>query len=179
MGLRGYIDNQLTKDEVVLYRAHVSWVPIIFRFLLFVIVAIVACVLIVNFQGDSQLGLRVLLIVILIGAVVQIPAIVHNLGVDIAVTNKRLHSKHGLITVQNDRESSLSRVDDTDIDFNSIFQRIFNYGSIEIHTIGSDSLIQFDKIAKPRLLKRAINEAKENYVKTSSDVVTDQALGNN
>lgn len=63
--------------------------------------------------------------------------------------------------MKDDRESSLVRVDD--IDFNSLPQRVFDCGSIEIRTLGSE-LVHLDKVANPRALKRAVNEARACYV---------------
>ena len=163
MGLHGYIDKQLTSGETIVYRAHLSWVPIVAKILLFLVVGIAVCVAVVFFGGDNRVAALSLVIIALLGVLIQLPAMVRNWGVDIVVTDKRLHSKTGLVAVQNDRESSLARVDDTDIDFNSVFQRLFNYGSIEIHTLGSE-LIHLDNVANPRALKKAINEAKEKYV---------------
>ncbi len=163
MGLHGYIDKQLTSDEHIVYRAHLSWVPIVAKILLFLVIGIIACVAIVTFTEQNRPAALAFVIITLLGVLFQLPAMVRNWGVDIVVTDKRLHSKTGLVVVKNDRESSLARVDDTDIDFNSIMQRVFNYGSIEIHTIGSE-LIHLDNVAKPRALKKALNEAKEKYV---------------
>ena len=163
MGLHGYIDKQLTSGETIVYRAHLSWVPIVAKILLFLVVGIAVCVAVVFFGGDNRVAALSLVIIALLGVLIQLPAMVRNWGVDIVVTDKRLHSKTGLVAVQNDRESSLARVDDTDIDFNSVFQRLFNYGSIEIHTLGSE-LIHLENVARPRDLKKAINEAKEKYV---------------
>ncbi|MBO4365707.1 MAG: PH domain-containing protein [Eggerthellaceae bacterium] len=163
MGLHGYIDKQLTGDEQIIYRAHLSWVPIVGKILTFLLAGIIVCVCLVQFAGQGRVAAYALVAITLLGVLIQLPAIVRNLGVDIVVTDKRLHSKTGLIMVKNDRESSLARVDDTDIDFESIFERLFNYGSIEIRTLGAE-LIHFDNVAKPRQLKRRINEAKEKYV---------------
>ena len=163
MGLHGYIDRQLGDDEKVLYRAHLSWVPSGAKILLFLLIGIVVCVGIVYFTQQNRTAALALVIILALGIVIQVPAIIGNLGVDIVVTDKRLHSKTGVIMVKNDRESSLARVDDTDIDFNSLLQRMFNYGSIEIHTLGSE-LVHLDRVANPRALKRAINDAKACYV---------------
>ena len=173
MGLHGYIDKQLTVDEQIVYRAHLSWIPIVGRVLAFLLAGIIVCVCLVRFADQGRIAAYALVIITLLGVLVQLPAIIRNLGVDIVVTDKRLHSKTGLIAVRNDRESSLARVDDTDIDFESVFERLFNYGSIEIHTLGSD-LIHFDNVAKPRELKRHINEAKEKYVDVPLVGATDE-----
>ena len=162
MGLHGYIDKQLVEDEDILYRAHLSWIPVILHIIPFAIIGSAVSGLLWSLFG---LGIAILglLLFILIGFISQTGRIIRNLSVDIVVTNQRIHSKEGLINVKNDREASLSRVDDSDIDFHSIWNRLFKFGDLEVRTIGGEAFFKFQDISRPRLLKRAINEAKDTY----------------
>ena len=166
MGLPGYLDRQIkheSSDEFVIYRASRSWIPVIIR-----IVPVVALFCIVGGVVWHNFGLvpgiLVLLAGILLSVLMQASKIIYNLGVDIVVTNKYLRCKKNLISVTDDRSSSLSRIDDIDVDFPTVFNRIFGYGNIEIQTInGTDDFFKFNSISKPEALRSAINNAKDTY----------------
>ena len=157
----GYINKQLTPDEHVLYRGHISWVPLLLRMAPITVIAAAVGGFVWGLTSNFWLGILVFLVLILIGLLSQRKLIHKAISTDIAVTNRRFTSKENIIKVNN-KESSLSRIDDTQLRADSVLQRIFNYGDISIQTLGGEPY-DFKDVARPTLLKEAINTAKDEY----------------
>jgi len=163
MGLPGYLDKQLQSDEHVIYRAHLSWVPFVKRLIIFSLFGAIVGGVIWTVFGIGW-GFLTYLVVMILGILGQMSTITKNLGFDIIVTNKRLHYKKGIVTVQDDRESSLYRIDDSDVDYPTISSRIFRYGNLTVQTVnGANEFFDFENVAEPLKLKQEINKARENF----------------
>ena len=112
--MSSYVDNVLIKDEAVLYRAKLSlWS---FFWLIF-------------------LGL-LLLPAFGLGLLLWLCAWIIYVSTELAITNKRIISKSGLIQRQT-MEMFLGKVESIQVD-QSILGRIFNFGSITISGTGGD-----------------------------------------
>lgn len=178
MGMKdGYLDQQVHKErgERILYRAHMSWVPVIVGMAPKAVIFSAAAGFILGATENPIFGIGTVIIGAVITIATQIPRIVTNIGTDIILTNQRIMAKKGIIAIKDDREASLGRIDSTDIDFNSLWERLFQYGDIEVKTIGDDNFFPFKEIAQPLQFKWAIQEAKQRYAPAedlNSDVVS-------
>lgn len=132
-----YVDNVLIKDEQVLHRARVSvW---------------------------SLLPLLVLGVLLLpvfgLGLVLFAVAWIRYATTELAVTNKRVIAKTGLIRRQT-IEMFLAKVESVQVD-QSILGRIFNYGTVLISGTGVHSA-PFKSIADPLLLRKQFMSAADS-----------------
>ena len=142
MGLRdGYLDQQVHRErgEKILYRAHMSWVPVIVSIAPKAMIFSAASGFVWGATENPLFGIWTVTLGAIVTVASQIPRIVTN------------------------REASLGRIDSTDIDFNSLWERLFKYGDIEVKTIGDDNFFPFKEIAHPLQFKWAIQEAKQRY----------------
>ena len=162
----GFLDNQIAKvdDEFLLYRAHISWIPVALHMIPAILVAGVLSGVVWGALDNLAAGILAALAVLLLGFLSQMPYIYEIAATDIVVTNKRFLCKKGIITIKDNRGSNLSRIDDTDIDMHTVASRIFKYGDVTVQTLGGgDDFYSFTNVARPRLLVQAINEAKDKY----------------
>ena len=161
MGLHGYIDKQLQHtNEKVLYRAHISWVPLITGAVPTMAIASTLGGAAWGLTANMALGLGVIGVGGVIAVLTRIPKIVYNLGVDICVTDKRLHTKTGIININNDHETQLSRINDTIVD-PSIVGRVLDYANVTIQTVAGEDDFTFRHVANPYGLRDALSNARE------------------
>ena len=112
--MSSYVDDVLIKDEAVLYRGRLSrW----------------------SFFWLIVLGL-LLLPAFGLGLLLWLAAWIIYISTELAITNKRIISKSGLIKRQT-MEMFLEKVESIQVD-QSILGRIFNFGSITISGTGGD-----------------------------------------
>ena len=112
--MSSYVDEVLIKDEIVLYRGHLSvW----------------------SFFWWILLGL-LLLAAFGLGLLVWLWAWIIYRTTELAVTNKRIIAKSGLIQ-RNTVEMFLEKVESIQVD-QSILGRIFDFGSITVSGTGGD-----------------------------------------
>ena len=162
----GFLDSQIGKvdNEVLLYRAHISWVPVALHMVPVLLIAGFLSGIVWGVLDNLAAGILAALIVLLLGFMTQMPYLYDIAATDIVVTNKRFMCKKGIVTIKDNRSSNLSRIDDTDVDINTVAERIFRYGDVTVQTLGSGhDFYSFTKVARPRLLVQAINEAKDKY----------------
>jgi uncharacterized membrane protein YdbT with pleckstrin-like domain len=126
--MASYVDTALIKDEAVLYRARLSkwslWLPIVLGFL---------------FLALFGLGL-----------LFWLWAWVVYRTTELAVTNKRIIAKKGLIKRQT-MEIFLDKVESVQVE-QSVMGRIFNYGSLTISGTGGDKS-PIENISDPMLFR--------------------------
>lgn len=160
-----YIESHLTRGEHIVYIAKLSYIPLIFRDLRwFVLVSFIAGIIWGLFSFQYMVLAYCIGIFIIILA--TIPAVITMLGTEMIITNTSIHSKTGIIRVDNDRTASLDRIDRVDIDKHKFVQRLFDYGDIEFQTIGSDSgFFYFHNVSHPYEMRDAYNAAMVDYEK--------------
>lgn len=126
-----YIESNLGRDEVILEKAHVSWL--------------------------SQIGyivFGILTLFIGIGIIFILIAIINVWTTELAITNRRVIAKTGLIR-RNTIELKVTRVESLGV-HQGILGRIFNFGSIVVKGIGgSNAPIPY--IAKPLEFRKRVN----------------------
>lgn len=161
-----YLNNSLNQNEQILYRAHLSWIPLFVRQIPFMLIGGIVGGVFAGISNNLLFGLLLFMGICFIGVLSQIPAILKNIGTDILLTNQGLHTKRGIIVVKDDRFSKLNMIDNSDIDYNSIFGRIFKYGNVEIRTIsgGADALYGFKNLARPATFKNSVRAAQQRFM---------------
>ena len=136
-----YIEENLARDEKIIIKAQVTWLSQ-FWYLLF------GGLLILSALG-SKSGVPVFIGLILIGI-----AVVHVLTTELALTNRRIIAKSGLIR-RNTIELKVNRVESLGVS-QGVLGRIFNFGSIVVKgTGGSHAPIPY--IARPMEFRQQVN----------------------
>ena len=128
-----YLREVLQPGETVRFHTNVHW----FVYLKAIAAFLIALVLLMWFalsDPSSPVLLVVALVFALIGAVLFVPAWLRRLGTEVAVTDRRVIYKTGLIR-RRSIEINMDKVESVDVD-QSILGRLFGYGSITIHGTG-------------------------------------------
>ena len=171
-----YFNNSLNPGEEMLYRAHLSWIPVFVWQIPFMMAAGVFGGLAWGISTNFLLGVAVFIGIMIFGIISQFPRIWTNIGTDILLTNQGLHSKRGVFIVKDDRFTRLNMLDDSDIDYGSFFQRVFKYGNVEIKTIaGADAFYSFKGLARPVTFKNTVRAAQNKYVSGGGGTFEEQA----
>lgn len=159
-----YLNSHLNSDEVPLYRAHLSWIPVFVHQVPFMILGGIIGGIVWGVTGDFVLGCTIQLAAWGIGIIAQFHQIYKNIATDILLTNQGIHSKYKLFAVEDDQFTRYMYVNDAELSYNSVFQRLLEYGDIEISTIsGEKDDYVFKCVAKPMSLKRAVRAAQNRY----------------
>ena len=173
MGMTGYLDKRLKRTgERVEYRAHLSWIPMFLSAIPMTWFVSIIAGAVMGFTGNAGYVLMTFLIGFVLILISRIPGILHNLGTDIVVTDRRLHTKQGLVDVDNDKQTPLTNIDDT-ISDPTVFGRIFGYGNVTVHTFGggrqANADFMFKNVADPNELVAVINETRDKLVARSGN----------
>lgn len=174
-----YLNSHLNTDEVPIYRAHLSWIPVFVRQVPFMIIGGIVGGIAWGVTNDFLLGIFIQLVAWAIGAIAQIGQIYHNISTDILLTNQGIHSKRKLFAVEDDQFARYQYINDAELSYNSIFQRLLEYGDIEIITMGGrqsddNSDYVFKCLAKPAALKAAVRAAQNKYNSNASMPIPSQ-----
>ncbi len=145
----GYVDQNLTKSEEVIKTAGLHWFIYMKGLVLFLL-----GVIFMSSPDNAAIGTFFLLI----GLISLIAAFISVKTTELAITNKRVIAKFGLISRQT-VELNLNKIEGLDVN-QGIFGRIFNFGNIVIGgTGGKKSPIKY--ISKPLEFRKEVNEQIE------------------
>ncbi|WP_406663159.1 PH domain-containing protein [Gallaecimonas sp. GXIMD1310] len=123
-----YVENNLMRDEKVVYKANIHWFVFVPGIALFVISMIL-------FAGSSESGAPFFGFMILIVAIISlIKALILKTTTELAITTKRVIAKVGLIR-RNTVELNHSKVESFNVD-QSIFGRVFGFGTLFVNGTG-------------------------------------------
>lgn len=164
MAMSRYIDKKLKRTgERVIYRAHLSWLPLLLTAIpLTWLIALLAGA-VMGMTGNAGYALMTLGIGCVIILICKIPSILKNIGTDIVVTDRRLHSKTGILDVNNDHETPITNINNTVAD-PTIFGRFLGYGDVIIQTIGGNDDFTFRNVSNPSELVAIINETYDGLI---------------
>jgi len=123
-----YVENNLMRDENVVYKASIHW----FIFAPGITLFVISIVLLGS--GSESGGLIFGLIVLIIATISLIKALILKTTTELAITTKRVIAKVGLIR-RNTVELNHSKVESFNID-QSIFGRIFGFGTLVVNGTG-------------------------------------------
>ena len=146
-----YVTSVLQPDEKIIATGHVHWI-IYGRGLLVLIIGLI----VFGIAPDGGFGtlIRVVgILVILVGLYDLVRAWINQVTTEVAVTNKRVIKKRGLIWRET-AEMNMDKVESALVE-QSLLGRALNYGSIVIRGTGS-GIEGLNHIAKPLELRSAI-----------------------
>jgi uncharacterized membrane protein YdbT with pleckstrin-like domain len=147
-----YVDRVLQPGEHVVARGRLHWVVYaggVFAFLAAIIIAIGA------YQAPGvRLAIQILaLLLALFGVALLVRAWWHRWGLEIAVTNRRVIYKTGVIR-RRTLEMNLEQIESVQVD-QSILGRLLGYGDISVHGTG-EGLEVIRLIADPISVRNAV-----------------------
>jgi len=161
----GYIENNLIPGEQVLFKTRLHSVTIFFQAIVGASLALLGLFcLYKSLTGrddpDAQSKIWAIFggILVLMGAVSVIAAILKRNATEMAVTNRRILIKTGILS-QRSIELLLSRVESIVIN-ESFLGRILGYGSVVVRGTGGTPE-SFDYIARPKGFRRCVQEQIE------------------
>jgi uncharacterized membrane protein YdbT with pleckstrin-like domain len=154
-----YIDKNLIPGEEVMYRTRLHWIVIFWHLLfgilfaaggVYLLLGMPAVVVSEGMSGYERIGGLVLLAFALISVIV---AIVRRHSVEMAVTNKRVTVKVGLLS-RSTEEMMLGRIESIMVD-QTLMGRMMNYGTITLRGVGGTP-DPFPNIAHPLEFRRQV-----------------------
>lgn len=174
-----YIRQSLAEDEVLVHVAHFHWfytvsaiMNILFGVLLAIIVLVVAVKIepmifkSLEYDGLSLLdrvraihpGVKILsLFILIMGMFRYAQMMIVKATTEIAITNKRLVYKRGLVA-RYVGEINIDRIEGVNV-LQGILGRIFNFGRIMVRGMGIGEIV-LPSIADPLKFRRAIEKAR-------------------
>jgi uncharacterized membrane protein YdbT with pleckstrin-like domain len=155
-----YIDKNLIPGESVVYETRLHWIVIVWHIVFAAIFALAGMYLLsgmpgtTGLQGDPSHYARIGGAVLFALAVISfLFAMVRRNSVEMAVTNKRVTVKVGLLS-RSTSEMMLTRIESILVD-QSIMGRIFGYGTITLRGVGGTP-DPFPSIADPLEFRRHV-----------------------
>jgi uncharacterized membrane protein YdbT with pleckstrin-like domain len=147
-----YVNSVLQPGENLEARSTLHW--LVYGRALIALVAAVACFIgsrLVTGNGEIFLWSAAFFTA---GAVIFfVPAWIHRLSTEIAVTDRRIILKRGLIQ-RHTIEINMDKVESVDVD-QSILGRIFDYGTITVHGTGT-GIEPLRNVSAPIALRNAV-----------------------
>ena len=167
-----YARNLLSRGEEVVHESRQHWFAVIARTWLWIVIAIIALAIVIFLiSGGPLLGNQTVDGIITIVAVLALILALGFVGYVLwdwrnqewLVTTRRVIRAEGVLN-KSMSDSSLEKINDARLE-QSIFGRIFGYGTLDILTaaeeIGGSSVADFPMIADPIDFKRAMLDQKE------------------
>jgi uncharacterized membrane protein YdbT with pleckstrin-like domain len=148
-----YVEKNLMEGETVAYATRLHWIVLAVPLLLAVVfcgTGVALLVLAANPQGGTSANSQALMIggaaMLIIALVVIVRGILMRNAVQMAVTNKRVIAKVGVVT-RKSVDMLLSRVESIGVE-EDVMGRMLGYGTVIIRGTGGTPE-SFDKIAHP------------------------------
>lgn len=130
-----YVARVLQPGEQLLHQSRLHWFIYLPGFL-FLIIIVVGFVLQTNMSQPAPMVSEGLMAIGAIGALLSwLKAWMRRLGTELAVTDRRVIFKQGLIR-RHTVEMNMDKVESVDVD-QSILGRVFNYGDVTIRGTGA------------------------------------------
>ena len=149
-----YLDETLTRGEVVNYRTGLHWTVLFWPAVIAVVLASVAVTTLVLASGSGPAWITATVCLVLAAASVLI-GVLRRSSVEIAVTNHRVLIKTGIMA-RNTVELMLTKVESIGVD-QSLAGRMAGYGKVVIRGTGGTHEV-FDRIASPLEFRRQVQE---------------------
>jgi uncharacterized membrane protein YdbT with pleckstrin-like domain len=140
-----YVQKVLQPDETLRFQTNLHWVVYLYA----VVALVIALALLLWFYLDPNMNILLLYGAVLFGIVAVVlatPTWLKRFGTEIAVTNRRIIYKKGLIQ-RHTTEVNMDKVESVDVN-QSIFGRLFGYGSITVRGTG-EGIATLHNIAHP------------------------------
>lgn len=153
-------------DEVEVFHAKESWIPVILGGIPVILLGIAALVVAWWLFKQQAIGLMLLGAFIVVAVLSRIPRILANLDTDVVITNKRLYARTGIVDIK-DQVCDLSNISDVTVD-PSVLGRIFDYADVRVQTFAGDQDFDLRGIAHPYEMRKAINRGSDAVKETRS-----------
>ncbi len=161
----GYLEELLGEDETVLFSSRQHRFVLFARiFLELLLLGLLAAAALVALQAWPANGQLIALAAALVGLIVLLSALRDYLrwrNEQFVVTDRRVLQIEGVLS-KNVLDSSLEKINDVQLT-QSLFGRMFDYGTIEILTASEEAINRMDAIAQPLEFKRAMQDARARY----------------
>ncbi len=167
--MSSYVENNLGKDERVILKAKKSIFCIIPQAIFFVLVIIGYVVLSSELsKAEQAIGIAqsgglssYLWIVLILGALPLIIKLIVLWGMNLAVTNKRVIGKVGVLKIQA-LDYHIDKVDNVSLKA-GLWGNVFRYQTVVVKGGGDSAIIKFKGIANANQFKNAVNAAIEKH----------------
>ncbi len=140
-----YVQQVLQPGETLRFQTNIHW----FVYLYAIAAVVIALAFLLWFYLDPTMNVLLLYGAILFGIIALVlaaPAWIKRLGTEIAVTDRRIISKSGLVQ-RHTTEVNIDKVESVDVD-QPILGRLFGYGSITVRGTG-EGITTLHNIAQP------------------------------
>lgn len=151
MGLHGHLNKNIPDGEEIVYRASLSWLPLVLKAAPLLIIASALGGFVYGVVSPLA-SVIVILVALALIAILFSKKIISILGVDIVVTTEAIRSKRGIIVPQDVRCEPLTKSESSDIDYPSFAGVLFGYGRVTVTGVGGGSAFSFDGVADPQRL---------------------------
>ena len=141
----GYVTRSLDADERVMYTTRLFQPSLLFAMWGCLIVGVLF-----SLERSPRVGIFLLVIAATIFLRIQ--------STELAVTNKRLIYKRGLLSRRID-EFSIRQIEGVSVGQEGLFARLFNYGTVYVRGAGV-GLVSVKSVRNPLGLRRALTEIR-------------------
>ena len=147
-----YVNEVLQPDETVRFRTNVHWSV----YLKAITALVIGLVLLAWYWQDGTGNMVLLLAAAAFGVsalILVVPPFLERLGTEIAITDRRIIYKTGLVE-RHTVEISMDKVESVDVD-QSVLGRIFGYGTVTVRGTG-EAAEPLRNVAAPIALRNAV-----------------------
>jgi uncharacterized membrane protein YdbT with pleckstrin-like domain len=147
-----YVNDVLQPDETVRFRTNVHWSV----YLKAITALVIGLVLLAWYWQDGTGNMVLLLAAAAFGVsalILVVPPFLERLGTEIAITDRRIIYKTGLVQ-RHTVEISMDKVESVDVD-QSVLGRIFGYGTVTVRGTG-EAAEPLRNVAAPIALRNAV-----------------------
>jgi uncharacterized membrane protein YdbT with pleckstrin-like domain len=147
-----YVNEVLQPDETVRFRTNVHWSV----YLKAITALVIGLALLAWYWQDGTGSMVLLLAAAAFGVsalILVVPPFLERLGTEIAITDRRIIYKTGLVE-RHTVEISMDKVESVDVD-QSVLGRIFGYGTVTVRGTG-EAAEPLRNVAAPIALRNAV-----------------------
>jgi uncharacterized membrane protein YdbT with pleckstrin-like domain len=147
-----YVNEVLQPDETVRFRTNVHWSV----YLKAITALVIGLALLAWYWQDGTGSMVLLLAAAAFGVsalILVVPPFLERLGTEIAITDRRIIYKTGLVQ-RHTVEISMDKVESVDVD-QSVLGRIFGYGTVTVRGTG-EAAEPLRNVAAPIALRNAV-----------------------
>jgi membrane protein YdbS with pleckstrin-like domain len=157
-------DRFLAEDEELLYETRQHWTTMVSEFLLLLLIAAVAGVVIWLLPSDESWGETGVWVVLGLAAIaaiwVWLVPLLQWRATIYFLTTKRLHKRSGFLT-KTGRSIPLSRVNDVSFTA-SLWERIMRYGTLNVQSASEQGKLTLKHVPDPEGFKNRVYQALDD-----------------
>jgi len=150
-----YVENNLIKEEKIIYKAKLNFLPIIENLILLVILIIIGFLPININKYDSAtivIVIGIFFIIFVIAIEKLLSYLISYFTTELVITNKRLIGKKGLINIKT-LDAPLNKITTVSIS-KGLFGILFNYGNLKIKVFTDE--YKYELLENPEKFKNEL-----------------------